>query len=215
MKIFITASCCAFIFSGALSAQQSLLDKFTFNVGGGISETALSTSKNLVMGWNGQGGVGYNFTPHLGLMVEIEYDKFRITNSALNSLGSPAGYPGGTVKNKAVTLEPIWHFHPKGSWDVYAFGGGGTFQRVQQLTRPTVATETGTNSYFGFNTPGYPASETNVDYTVYKPGLDAGAGVSLKVKWHLKLYLEGRYNHVFMGSLGHMDYAPISLGVRW
>jgi opacity protein-like surface antigen len=213
LKTFIFASCMV-IFAGALSAQ-ALFDRVAYNLGGGLTETVLTTNKNLANGWNGQLGVGYKFTPHLDVMVNVEYDHLRISNSALSALGTPQGYPGGYARNESVTLNPVWHLRAKGSWDVYVTGGGGAYQRMQVLSRPTVATATGTDSFFGFNSPGYPASEVNLTYTVNKPGLDVGAGVSLKMKYHMKLYVEGRYNHVFMGSLGHMDYAPISLGVRW
>jgi opacity protein-like surface antigen len=217
MKIIITASCCALLFAGSLSAQPRWpwLNQLAFNVGGGLDEPFFTTKTNLSLGWNAQGGVGYNFTRHLTIMAEIEYDQFHITNKALNTLGTPQGYPGGHLKNESITIDPVWHFHPKGSWDVYAIGGGGAFSRTQSLIRPTVATATGTNPFFGFNTPGYPSSVTALDYTVHKPGLDVGFGMSIKVAWNFKLYAEAKYNRVFAGSLGHMDYMPVSIGVRW
>jgi outer membrane protein with beta-barrel domain len=217
MKIIITASCCALLFAGSLSAQPQWqwLNQFAFNVGGGLDEPFLTTKTNLGLGWNVQGGVGYNFTRHLTVMAEIEYDQFHITNKALNTLGTPQGYPGGHLKNESITIDPMWHFHPKGAWDVYAIGGGGAFSRTQSLIRPTIATATGTNPFFGFNTPGYPSSVTALDYTVHKPGVDIGFGISVKVAWNFKLYAEAKYNHVFTGSLKNMDYMPISVGVRW
>jgi opacity protein-like surface antigen len=218
LKIFISASCCAFFFAGALGAQtltQTILDRINFNLGGGIDENLLTTKQNLAGKWNAQGGVGYNFTPHLGVMLEIEYDRERITDTALNRLGTPQGFPSGSVKLQGVTVDPVWHFFPKKTWDVYVTGGGGAFQRTQHLATPIAATATGTDPFFGFNAPGYPASNTNLSYTVTKPGLDVAAGISYKVKWNFKLYAEARYNHTFMGSLGHMDWAPISIGVRW
>ena len=215
MKILITASCCAFFFAGALGAQPQWLDQFAFSVGGGLNEPFLTTRTNLAPGWNVQGGVGYNFTRHLAIMAEIEYDQFRINDKALNTLGTPQGYPSGKLKNESVTVDPVWHFHPKGSWDVYAIGGGGAFSRTQTLTRPTVATATGTNPFFGFNTPGYPSSETALDYIIHKPGLDVGFGISMQVKWNVKMYAEAKYVRVFAGSLGHMDYLPISIGFRF
>jgi hypothetical protein len=214
LKIFISVSCCALFFAGAIRAQ-SVLDQFAFKVGGGVTETLSTTHQNLAGGWNAQVGVGYNFTPHLGLMLDVEYDKLRITYTALDLMGTPQGYPGGGARNEAVTLDPVWHFHPKGIWDFYAFGGGGAFQRVTSLSKPVVATATGTDPFFGFNTPGYPSSDFGLVYSVTKPGLDVGFGVSMKVKWNFRLYAEGRYNHTFMGSLGHMDYTPVSVGVRW
>ncbi len=217
MKTIITASCCAFLFAGALSAQPrwQWLDQFAFNVGGGVEPPFLTTKTNLALGWNAQGGVGYNFTKRLAIMAEIEYDEFRINDHALNTLGTPQGYPSGRLKNESVTIDPVWHFHPKGVWDVYAIGGGGAFSRTQSLTRPTIATATGTNPFFGFNTPGYPSSQTALDYTVHKPGLEVGLGASIKVYWNFKLYAEAKYVRVFAGSLGHMDYLPVSIGVRW
>lgn len=216
MKTIIIASCALF-FAGALDAQSrwQWLNQFAFNVGGGIQEPFLTTKTNLKLDWNAQGGVGYNFTPHLTIMAEIEYDEFHLTQSALNSLGTPQGYPNGHLKNESITIDPVWHFHPKGSWDVYAIGGGGAFSRTQSLGRPTIATATGTNPFFGFNSPGYPASNVALDYTIHKPGVDVGFGASIKMTWNLKLYAEAKYIRVFEGSLGHMDYMPISIGVRW
>jgi hypothetical protein len=204
---------CVYFFTTSLSAQG--LDRLSFNVGGGLSEPVLSTAKNINYGTNLQGGVGVNFSPHLGAMIETEYDSFTVTKSALSTLGVPNGFPSGRVHTRSFTLQPIWHFHPKGTWDVYATGGGGFYERSQQLTASTVANATGYNPFFGFNTPGSPASEIALSYTVVKPGVDIGAGVSLKIKWRFKLYAEAKYNYAFMGSLGHMNYLPVSTGVRW
>jgi hypothetical protein len=213
LHLKLITALCVYFFTTSLSAQ--VLDRLSFNVGGGLSEPVLNTAKNVNYGTNLQGGVGYNFSPRLGVMVETEYDSFTITKSALSTLGVPNGFPGGHVHTRSFTLQPIWHLHPKGTWDVYATGGGGFYERSQQLTASTVANATGYNPFFGFNTPGSPASEIALSYTVVKPGVDIGAGISLKVKWRFKLYAEVKYNHVFMGSLGHMDYLPVSMGVRW
>jgi hypothetical protein len=214
LKIFISASCCAFIFAGALGAQN-LLDRFTFNAGGGINETEFNTNKNVTGGWNAQAGAGYKFTPHLWVSIDAQFDRLRITQAALNSLATAPGFPSGRVRDKAVMLDPSWHFRPKARWDYYVFGGGGAFQRLQQLASPTLAVATGTNPFFGFNSPGYPLSDIKLAYTVTKPGVDVGVGTSFNARWNVKVYLEAKYEHVFMGSLGHMDYVPVSVGFRW
>ncbi len=215
MKTIITASCCALFFAGGLAAQPQWLNQFAFNVGGGVQEPFSTTKSNLSLGWNAQGGFGYNFTRHFALMAEIEYDQFRITDKALALLGTPQAYPGGHLRNESITVDPVWHFHPKGSWDFYVIGGGGAFDRTQSLARPTVATATGKDPFFGFNTPGYPASEFPLTYSIHKPGLDAGLGVSMTIIYNIKLYAEAKYIHTFEGSLGHMDYLPVSIGVRF
>jgi len=214
LKIFISASCCAFIFAGALGAQ-TILDRFTFDLGGGINEPQFNTHDNITGGWNGEAGAGYKFTPHLWASIDIELERLRVTQAALNTLATPAGFPSGRVRNKAVTFDPSWHFRPKARWDYYVFGGGGAYQRLQQLTTPIVASATGTNAFFGFNSPGYPISDIKLAYTVTKPGLDIGAGTSFNVRWNVKVFVEAKYEHVFMGSLGHMDNVPLSAGFRW
>ena len=222
MKITFIASCFAFLTATALHAQsvdeprwRQILDQVAVNVDGGIAEPFFTTKKNLSTAYTVQGGAGFNFSPHFTLMCEIEYSRFRITDSALTSLGTPQAYPGGHLHNDSVTAQPIWHFRTKGVWDVYATGGGGAFERTQNLVRPTVATATGENPFFGFNSPGYPASETALNYSVKKPGVDGGVGASIKIKWNIKMYAEVRYNHIFGGALGRMDYMPITLGFRW
>ena len=194
---------------------QTLFDKFTFNGGGGINETEFNTKKNVTGGWNGEAGAGYKFTPHLWASIDVQFDRLRITQSALNSLAFPTGYPSGRVRDKAVMFDPSWHFRPKKRWDYYIFGGGGAFQRLQQLDAPTIATVTGTNAFFGFNSPGYATSQVKLSYTVNKPGLDVGVGTSFNARWNVKVYVEAKYEHIFMGSLGHMDYIPLSVGFRW
>ena len=54
-----------------------------------------------------------------------------------------------------------------------------------------------------------------MDYIIHKPGLDVGFGISMQVKWNVKMYAEAKYVRVFAGSLGHMDYLPISIGFRF
>ena len=217
MKITITASCCAFLFAGALSAQPQWLNQFAFNVGGGISLPESTSKPNLSPAWNAQGGFGYNFTPHLAIMAEIEYDQFRLSSKALDSLGTPQGYPGGHLRTESITIDPVWHLFPKPQryWDFYVTGGGGAYARGQSLSRPTVATATGQNPYFGYNNPGYPASDFNLNYVIHKPGLDAGVGYTFTIAYNVKLYFEVRYNHIFAGSLGHVDYVPVAIGARW
>jgi opacity protein-like surface antigen len=214
VKIIRAASCCIFLLAPALHAQQ-LLDRFTFDLGGGFGQTVLTTGQNLNSGWTVRGGAGYNFTPRLGALIEFGDDGFRVSNSALQSLGTPTGLPGGDVRVRSITIDPIWHLRPNRRWDFYLTGGAGIYRRRQQFTKPSVATATGYNPFFGFNTPGYPMSQEVLSSSTTKPGVNIGAGVSMNLKWRLKFFAEARYTHIFLGSRQNTDYVPITVGVRW
>ncbi len=215
MKTIITASYCALFLAGALSAQPQWINRIAYNGGVGVDETFSTTGSNLRLGRTIQAGVGYKFFPHLDLMLEGEYDAFALTTKALDSLGYPAGYPAGHVHGFAIDVNPTWHFRPEKTFDYYVFGGGGSYHWNLQLTRPTTATATGTNAFFGFNTPGYAASESALSQSYYKPGLDAGAGVSFKTRYHAKLYVEAKYDFVFLSNGQHMSFLPGTIGIRW
>ena len=63
------------------------------------------------------------------------------------------------------------------------------------------------NSFFG--TPQMLSS-----YTVNRPGVDAGVGISFAPVWHGKFFAEVRYNRIFVGA-NDTVYVPATFGFRW
>jgi Outer membrane protein beta-barrel domain len=194
---------------GASGAQEK--SRFSFDIGGGFTQPVGNTQRNLNEGWNVQGGAGYNFSPYVGAMIQVDFNSFGINSATLNNLG----FPGGDVHVFSATLDPIVHLNPKGHVDFYLIGGGGIYHRYHEFTQPTVTTLTGFNPFFGFYPVAVPTTQVLASYSVNKPGVNGGAGFAIGTKWHGKFFAEARYHRIFLSSYGHMDYVPVSFGFRW
>jgi Outer membrane protein beta-barrel domain len=199
---------CGLLFSTVLSAQE--FPRFSFDVGGGFTQTVGNTGRELDNGWNINGGAGFNFNSRLGANVNVGFNDLGITSTTANNLG----FPGGDVHIFSATLDPIVHLTPHSRFDVYVTGGGGMFRTTQQFNAPAPGAVTGFNPFFGFFQSQVPTNQVVSSYTVIKPGIDAGAGIAFGTKWHGKIFAEARYNRIFM-DYGHYDYVPVSFGFRF
>ena len=208
MKRIATISSLALLFIGALSAQE--MSRFTFNAGGGFTTPVGGTGRRLDTGWNLQGGAGINFIPHLGAMLQFDYNSMGINSTTLNSFD----VPGGNVKLWSLTVNPVVHLNPGSRVDVYVIGGGGLYHRTQEFTAPTVDVVTAFDPFFGFYPVGVPANQILASYSVMKPGVNIGAGFAVGTKWKAKFYAEARY-HRMMFRDSHTDYIPVNFGLRW
>jgi hypothetical protein len=207
-KLAVTFSF-AFLLAGSVSAQE--FSHFAFSAGGGFTQPVGNTGRHLDMGWNVQAGAGINFSPYVGTLVQVDYNRFGINSTTLSNIG----FPGGDVGIFSATLDPIVHLNPKGHADVYLIGGGGLYHRTQEFTQPSVATFTGFDPFFGFYPVAVPTTQVLASYTVNKPGVNGGLGISFGSKWRGKFFAEARYHRIFMGSDLHTDYVPVTFGYRF
>jgi len=199
--------CLGVLAAGALHAQEA--PPFSFAIGGGFTEPIGTAGRYLDLGWNAQAGAGYNFTSHLGAMVDFNYNHMGIDSGTLATLGAP----GGDTQIWSLTLDPIVHINRKGPVQFYLIGGGGIYHRYNQLTAPSVGFGPTATSFGFFNAP--IAGETVLaSYSINKPGFDAGAGISFGTRWHAKFYAEARYNRMFSNG-PDTDFIPVTFGVRW
>ena len=204
----LLASGIGLLFAGTVFAQET--PKFAFNVGGGFTEPVGRTGANLDTGWNISAGAGYNFTSYVGALVQFSDNQSGINGTTLNNLG----FPGGNVNIWSLTLDPIVHTHPRGPVDLYFIGGGGLYHWRQQFTAPGVGSVMGFDPFFGFFQAAVPTEDVLSSYSVNKPGVNGGLGLSFGTKWNLKFYAEARYNRIFFGDR-HADMLPVTFGVRW
>jgi opacity protein-like surface antigen len=208
VKHKLLASGIGLFLAGAVFAQET--PKFTFNVGGGFTQPLGRTGDNLNTGWNIGAGAGYNFTSHIGALVQFSDNQSDINSATLANIG----FPGGNVNVWSLTLDPIVHTHPRGPADLYFIGGGGFYHWRQQFTAPDVAAVTGFNPFFGFFQTVVPTQDILSSYSVNKPGVNGGLGVAFGTKWNLKFYAEARYHRIIFGDR-HADMLPVTFGVRW
>jgi hypothetical protein len=205
-KIAVFTGLALFV-AGAAVAQE--VPRIAVSGGAGFTTGVGDAGERLDTGWNIRGGVGVNFSPHVGVMLDLGYDSMGIKSSELNNLG----YGGGNLNVFSATVNPIVHLAPRSKADFYLTGGGGYYRMSQDFTQPGVVTGTGFDPFFGF----YPvAVGTNVvvsSYSVNKPGWDIGGGVAFGSKWHGKFFAEARYNRIYIGNY-YTEYIPVTFGFR-
>lgn len=208
MKNLLLASGVGLLLVGALNAQET--PRVAFNIGAGFTNPVGETGTRLNTGWNFDAGAGFNFGPYVGALVQFNDSQFNINGTTLNNLG----FPGGDVNVWSLTLNPIVHTHPRGPLDLYFIGGGGLYHWRQEFTQPSVATFQGFDPFFGFFRTAVPADTVLTSYSVNKPGVNGGVGLSFGTKWHVKAYAEARYHRVIFGDR-HADFLPVTFGLRW
>lgn len=204
MRRTVFLSIASVVFAGALSAQE--VSRYSFNIGAGFVEPAYSTGSFTDVGWNVGGGAGVNFGPYVGALLDVNYNSLGINSATLAGLGTA----GGNINIWSFTVDPIFHLTPKRRFDVYATGGGGLYRREDQLTVPSGGFGVG---FFGQPFPFF-YNQVVSDYTLVKPGWDAGLGIAFGTRWHGKFYAEARYNQMFTPG-GNTDYIPVTFGFRW
>jgi hypothetical protein len=197
--------------AGALCAQNGEMSRFSFNAGAGFTTPVGGTSRRLDTGWNLQGGAGVNFIPHVGAMLQFNYNDMGINRATLDNLG---GIPGGSVRIWSLTLNPVVHLNPKGKVDAYIIGGGGIYHRTQEFTEPAISFATAFDPFFGFYDVAVPVNQVIASRSVMKPGVNIGAGLAFGSKWKGKFYAEARY-HRMMFRNSHTDYIPVNFGYRF
>jgi len=208
MKVLSKVAGLSLICLSASFAQET--NRFTFDLGFGFINPVGSTGNQLNEGWNFNGGVGYNFNQWIGAKLDLGYDRFGISSGTLSNIG----VPDGNVGIFTATVDPVVHLTPRGHFDLYVFGGGGLFRQEQTFSQPSSAIVTGYNPFFGFYPTPVPVNQILGQYSVNKPGIDAGMGFAVGTKWHGKLFLEAKYKRMFDGNY-HTDYVPVTGGFRW
>jgi hypothetical protein len=191
---------------GVACAQET--SGFAFNVGAGFTTPAGNTGRYTDVGWNVGAGAGYNFSPHVGALVDLGYNDLGINSATLANIG----IPNGGMHIFSATLDPIVHLTPKSHIDVYVSGGGGFYHRQLDSNGPISGAIPASNPFFGYY-PG-PNNAALASSSINKPGVDIGMGFAFGSKWHGKFFAEAKYNRIIMGQF-HTDYVPVTFGFRW
>lgn len=166
----------------------------------GFSEAANPLARGLDAGWNLAGGVGVT-GDYFGIMADAMFTEFGINDAALNR----SGFRRGHQKYWAITADPIIHINQRGPVDFYITGGGGLYSQITSYRGP-----------FGLAGPYYGREDLTSSNTVFKPGVDGGAGFSFRVGYSetIKIFAEARFHHMFTRDPG-ASFIPVTIGVRF
>jgi hypothetical protein len=189
--------------AGALHAQE--VPPFTFNAGAGFTNPIGTYGRYTDVGWNVQGGAGFNFNSWASVMADVGYNNTGINSTTLGYYGALVG----TSQIWSFTLDPVVHLTGKRRFDVYITGGGGDYRVQSRIITPVGGFPLG--PFGGIPLFGNYALSS---YSVNKPGFDAGLGVNLGSKWRAKFYAEAKYNRIYTSN-GVTDFIPVTFGFRF
>jgi hypothetical protein len=179
--------------------------KFAFMAGVGADLPVGNTHKYETPSWGIQAGVGRNFSQSVGVMLQFDYDNFKLQGSAvtnqknLYNFGVPtaAQLPELDANNHiwSFTLDPTFTLVGQGSLGAYAVVGGGFYHKVTNFTVPAVGEAC--DYYYGCYQ--YQADEVIDHYTSNAGGVNGGVGLTYKFSRfsNQRFYIEARYVVIF------------------
>lgn len=185
--IYLLAS--MLVAAASLCAQEGV-SPISVQVGMGFTKGVGHAGDDLNTGWNMGGGVGYNFNSHIGAMLNI---RTQLLGTSVTVPGN-LSVSGGHMMVFSSTFDPVFHLNQGGHVDVYITGGGGMYRRSFSPAQ-TFALRS--------------------DYSVIKPGWDAGVGFAVGTPWRGKLFAEARYEHIFDNNNFFTNLVPVTFGFRW
>jgi len=174
--------------------------RFTGSFGAGFSSPVNPSATRLDTGWNLNGGVGVT-TNYVGVMVDAMFTEFGINHETLVR----TGVPRGDQRYWAITVDPVVHVNQRGPIDFYITGGGGIYSQITDL-----------RSRSDFGGPFGSRGDLLYQNTIYKPGLNGGAGFAFNLGFrsNVKIFTEARFHHMFLHGSG-ASFIPVSVGVRF
>lgn len=173
---------------------------------GGFSTPVYKTGPVTDAGWNLQAQAGINlFGARAGLVGEFDYNHMGINSATL----SQVGVPGGASNIWAFSAEPVIRLFPNNRVSFYAIGGPGVYHDNISYTAPVIA------PVFSFFGPiGVPGNIVLASNTLYKPGVNGGAGVTFRLgQTEGKFFAEARYAQIYTRPV--TSWVPVTFGFRW
>ncbi len=173
--------------------------RLTGYFGAGFATPVNPLGRRLDPGWSIGGGVGVT-NNYIGLMLDAMFVDFGINRSTLIQVGAPRG----DQKYWALTANPVFHVNERGPVDFYVTAGGGLYSQIVEYR----------TGYRG--DPFYGYDDLLGSYTLYRAGVDGGAGFSFRLGYgnNIKFFAEARYHHMFTRGSG-ASFVPVTLGIRF
>jgi hypothetical protein len=188
-----------------------------FEAGGGFTAPIGNDARDGydTYGYNITLGGGWNFTKHIGALLEYQFNRNKIPGATLAEIGAP----GGNINTWSLTIEPIVYVPITQTFGGYVTGGGGFYRKVTNFTAPQEVEECYYFCYYGY------ANETIGHFSSNQGGLNIGLGGYWKAfgpDSNAKLYAEARYVWVDSpaptpteNGEGTEGLIPVTFGIRF
>jgi hypothetical protein len=175
--------------------------RLTGYFGGGAAAPVNPIATRLDTGWSLSGGVGVT-NRYVGVMLDASYVDFGLNRATLFR----AGAPRGDQRYWSITANPVFHVNDRGPVDFYMTLGGGLYSQITEY-----------RVRGGFNGPFSDRDDVLASYTLYKPGVNGGAGFAFNMGHgsHVKLFAEARFHLMFQHHWSGASYIPVTVGVRF
>jgi hypothetical protein len=202
-----------------LQAQDSEVQLFNFNVGGGLSVPLNPTGRYLGVNGNAGSGVGVNFNKHNSLEGDFMWNGLSPARNLVQAIDRPTG----SVNLFSVTGNYRFHIDSlaHSPFGVYVIGGGGWYYRHTDINKnyvvPPVTVCQPIYNWWGFacDRSGFVQTTTIASHGTSAGGLDAGVGFTVKLPspgW--KFFIESRYNYAW-SSFIPTTLVPVTFGFRF
>jgi hypothetical protein len=195
-----------------------------FEAGAGFTAPIGNTAHGWeTYGYNIRVGGGWNFTKHIGALIEYQWNRDKIPGSTLTALANANGLNqplGGNVNVWSFTIDPIIYLPVSHSFGGYVTGGGGFYRKVTNFTQLFL----GESCYYYCYIDYFPSTVAHSSSN--QGGLNIGLGGYWKAfgeDSNAKLYTEVRYVWVDSpvaspkdpyGS-GTQSTIPVTFGIRF
>jgi opacity protein-like surface antigen len=178
------------LFAAGLTCSAQNLGKWSFEGGVGPTFPVSAAGDRWNTGVTFDLGGGYRFTSHLTGLLELQYDRFSLSDFALAAAQQPAGF----TRFWSISVSPRYDFHVHGNYGAYVIGGYGGYARTTAFTDPSQA-QAFCDPYYGYcDTGGAPVISS---LTNWKGGFNAGGGGTYSLgDSGIKFFTEVRYNRV-------------------
>jgi Outer membrane protein beta-barrel domain len=201
-----------------LQADDSELQLFNFNVGGGLSVPLNPTARYLGVNGNAGAGAGANFNRHNSIEGDFMWSGLSPTLNLVQAIDRPRG----SVNLYSVTGNYRFHIDSLADspFGIYIIGGGGWYYRHTDINRnyvvPPLTVCQPIYNWWGFACDSGGVVQTTItSHATSAGGLDVGVGFTIKLPspgW--KFFMESRYNYAWSNFIP-TTLVPVTFGFRF
>jgi hypothetical protein len=176
--------------------------KYIFFAGGGFSQPLGNTFKYYTPSWGLQVGGGRQFSKHLAVPIQFDYDNLGLTGQNLGDQSYIYSGDSNAGDNGIDANAHVWSFSVDPTYTLisgeglgaYVVVGAGFYHKVTNFTAP----QTGVECYYYCEEVEY---QGNFDhYTSNAPGFNGGFGLTYKFSRFSSERLYGEVRYVFMDN---------------